>query len=54
MAGSEKTGFDHSNERILENAYYILTPGGEVGLEYISEFYRADRFSWCYPYGAYS
>ena len=35
MAGSEKTGFDHSNERILENAYYILTPGGEVGLEYI-------------------
>ena len=38
MAGSEKTGFDHSNERILENAYYILTPGGEVGLEYISDF----------------
>ena len=38
MTGSEKTGFDHSNERILENAYYILTPGGEVGLEYISDF----------------
>ena len=38
MAGSEKTGFDHSNERILENAYYILTPGGEVGLEYIGDF----------------
>ncbi len=38
MAGSEKIGFDHSNERILENAYYILTPGGEVGLEYIGDF----------------
>ena len=30
MAGSEKTGFAHSNERILENAYYILTPTKEV------------------------
>ena len=38
MAGSEKTGFEHSNERILENAYYILTPGGNVGLDYIGDF----------------
>ena len=38
MAGSEKTGFDHSSERILENAYYILTPGGEVPLDKLTEF----------------
>lgn len=25
MAGSEKTGFDNSNETLLENAYYIIT-----------------------------
>ncbi|MDR1764853.1 MAG: prephenate dehydrogenase [Lachnospiraceae bacterium] len=26
MAGSEKTGFEHSSETMLENAYYLLTP----------------------------
>lgn len=26
MAGSEKTGFEHSSDRLLENAYYIITP----------------------------
>lgn len=26
MAGSEKTGYENSNETLLENAYYILTP----------------------------
>jgi len=30
MAGSEKTGFSSSNERVLENAYYILTPTEQV------------------------
>lgn len=38
MAGSEKSGFAHSNGRLVENAYYILTPGGEVPLELLSEF----------------
>lgn len=26
MAGSEKTGYEHSNDHLLENAYYIITP----------------------------
>ena len=33
MAGSEKTGFEASSDRLIENAYYIITPGGEVPLE---------------------
>lgn len=37
MAGSEKSGFTYSNVRLLENAYYILTPGGEVPLEKLTE-----------------
>ena len=38
MAGSEKTGFANSTDRLLENAYYILSPGSEVPLEAVSEF----------------
>lgn len=30
MAGSERTGFSNSKARLLENAYYILTPSKEV------------------------
>ena len=30
MAGSERTGFANSKARLLENAYYILTPSGDV------------------------
>ena len=26
MAGSEKTGYENSSDRLLENAYYIITP----------------------------
>ena len=29
MTGSEKTGYEHSNTLLLENAYYILTPTAE-------------------------
>lgn len=38
MAGSERSGFSNSIDHLLENAYYIITPGGEVALEKISDF----------------
>ncbi|MDD2973372.1 MAG: prephenate dehydrogenase [Lachnospiraceae bacterium] len=30
MAGSEKTGYENSSDRLIENAYYILTPTAQV------------------------
>lgn len=38
MAGSEKTGFESASDRLIENAYYIVTPGGEVALEKLTDF----------------
>ena len=38
MAGSEKTGFEASSDRLIENAYYIITPSGEVALERLTDF----------------
>ncbi|MGN8630496.1 prephenate dehydrogenase [Blautia sp. HCP3S3_G3] len=38
MAGSERSGFAHSSDRLIENAYYIITPGGEVELEQLTDF----------------
>lgn len=38
MAGSEKTGFSASNDRLLENAYYIITPGEDVPFDRLTEF----------------
>lgn len=38
MAGSEKTGFANSSVRLLENAYYILTPGEGVPHETVEEY----------------
>ena len=38
MAGSERSGFSNSNDHLLENAYYIITPGGEVPLDCLSDF----------------
>lgn len=40
MAGSEKTGYAHSSERLLENAYYILTPGSSLPENRYEEFFR--------------
>ena len=38
MAGSEKTGYASSTDFLLENAYYILTPGGQVAVPGLSAF----------------
>lgn len=38
MAGSEKTGYEHSTDYLIENAYYILTPSEEVGLDKIGAY----------------
>lgn len=37
MAGSEKTGLDHANEYLLENAYYIITPTASSNRQKIEE-----------------
>ncbi len=33
MAGSEKTGYEHSTDHLLENAFYIITPSGGLSPE---------------------
>lgn len=38
MAGSEKTGYKYASDRLIENAWYILTPGGEVPIDKVSAF----------------
>lgn len=38
MAGSEKTGYKNATDRMIENAWYILTPGGDVPVERVSAF----------------
>ena len=37
MAGSEKTGYANSSDRLIENAWYILTPAGDVDVHTISD-----------------
>ncbi|MDO4620184.1 MAG: prephenate dehydrogenase [Lachnospiraceae bacterium] len=38
MAGSEKTGYENATDRMIENAWYILTPGSDVPIERLSAF----------------
>ena len=33
-----RSGFSNASDHLLENAYYILTPGGEVPLNKLTEF----------------
>lgn len=40
MAGSEKTGFENANPKLLENAYYILTPTDEVNKDAVDAYYN--------------
>lgn len=39
MAGSEKSSYANANERLMENAYYILTPTDCVPKDAISDYY---------------
>lgn len=38
MVGSERSGYDASNDRLIENAYYFVTPSETVTKEKIEEF----------------
>lgn len=40
MAGSEKTGYANSSAYLLENAFYVLTPSGDVPDERNMELYE--------------
>ncbi len=40
MAGSEKTGYGNSHSKLLENAYYILTPTEETPPEMLNRLYE--------------
>ena len=37
MAGSEKSGYRHSSDHLIENAYYILTPEADVPLDVVED-----------------
>ena len=43
MAGSEKTGYDHSDSHLLENAFYALTPTKNVRKEQVDELFHLVR-----------
>lgn len=38
MVGSERSGYEAANDRLIENAYYFVTPSDTVAEEKISEF----------------
>lgn len=40
MAGSERTGYENSSSKLLENAYYVLTPTDETPTDKIDCLYQ--------------
>ncbi|WMJ88720.1 prephenate dehydrogenase [Anaerocolumna sp. MB42-C2] len=40
MAGSEKTGYQNSHSKLLENAYYILTPTEKTSQDKLQKLYE--------------
>lgn len=43
MAGSEKTSYEHANDRLVENAYYAITPTAKVDRNKVDEFIEIVR-----------
>ena len=33
-----KTGFENATDMLIENAYYILTPGGQIDIPRLTQF----------------
>lgn len=38
MVGSERSGYEASNDRLIENAYYFLTPSNSISADRIEDF----------------
>lgn len=38
MVGSERSGYDAANDRLIENAYYFVTPSASVSVEHTEKF----------------
>lgn len=38
MVGSERSGYDAANDRLIENAYYFVTPSATVNVQKVEEF----------------
>lgn len=49
MAGSEKTGYEASTDRLLENAYYLITPTEKVSQHAIDSYYDFAKEIGCIP-----
>lgn len=49
MAGSERVGFINSKSLLLQNAYYILTPGNGVSKQIITAFHDLVESIGCVP-----
>ncbi len=49
MAGSERFGYPNSKARLLENAYYILTPSEKISASRLEQFQELIRYTKAIP-----
>lgn len=49
MAGSEKTSYEHSNDRLVENAYYAITPTPLVSQNKVDELTEIIKMTGAIP-----